>query len=80
MTNKHNSNADLMTAWQTPAGQLPLDVAGRLARIQNLQNQIEILARYGKVDAARVKFATGEKYSDDEISATLSMMTALGLV
>lgn len=27
--NKHNSNADLMTAWCTPAGQLPLDVAAR---------------------------------------------------
>lgn len=27
MTNKHRSNADMMTAWQTPAGQLPLDRA-----------------------------------------------------
>lgn len=26
---KHNSHADTMTAWQTPAGQLPLDVAAR---------------------------------------------------
>lgn len=25
--NKHLSNADTMTAWQTPAGQLPLDAA-----------------------------------------------------
>lgn len=29
---KHKSHADMMTAWQTPPGQLPLDVAARRAQ------------------------------------------------
>lgn len=52
----------------------------KLARLQNLQNQIAAMALTGKVDAAVVKYCTADKFTDDEITATLAMMVALGLV
>ncbi len=43
---KHNSHADTMTAWCTPAGQLPLDVAARNALPAVGQHITEGMGRY----------------------------------
>lgn len=57
-----------------------MNPADQLARLQTLQHQIAAMRLTGKVDAARVRYATAGKFTDAEIAATLAMMAALGLL
>lgn len=61
----HSSHADSMTAWQTPAGQLPLDVAAR-----------NVAAQHSTGDLMRDLEQTAERLAG---GATLSQLSARGV-
>lgn len=74
---KHNSHADTMTAWCTPTGQLPLDVAARH------RDAIEALRTFAacRLELAFAHLCTaalaGEEWAVERVSAALTLMTNL---
>lgn len=56
------------------------DMNRPLEKLINLQKQIIVLASTGKVTLARVRYATADKFYDEEIKATIAYLKKLGIL